>query len=52
MAEAALIRANVREPEPKRRRLPGWAWGLGGVLAGAALVALGTLLEPAAISAR
>ena len=44
MAEAALIRANVREPEPKGRRLPGWAWGLGGVLAGAALVALGTLL--------
>ena len=41
MAEAALIRGNVREPEPKGRRLPGWAWGLGGVLTGAALVARG-----------
>jgi ubiquinone biosynthesis protein len=44
MAEAALIRANAPEPLPERRPLPAWAYGLGGALVGAALVALGTLL--------
>jgi ubiquinone biosynthesis protein len=44
IAEAALIRASTRPPAPVRRRFPGWVYGLGGVLVGAALVALGTLL--------
>ena len=30
MAEAALIRASTPAPAPERRRVPGWAWGLGG----------------------
>ncbi len=43
MAEAALIRANAGPPPPPRK-LPGWVYGLGGALVGAALVAVGTLL--------
>ncbi len=44
MAEAALIRASGPLPELPVRRLPGWVWGVGGALVGAALVALGSLL--------
>lgn len=44
MAEAALIRASAPPPPPDRRRPPGWVYGLGGAMAGAALVALGALL--------
>lgn len=44
MAEAALIRASAPPPQPEHRRIPGWAWGLGGAAVGAALVTLGTLL--------
>ena len=44
MAEAALIRASAAPPEPARSQLPRWAYGLGGALVGAALVALGSLL--------
>ena len=44
MAEAALIRASAPPPPPDRRRPPGWVYGLGGAMVGAALVALGALL--------
>lgn len=44
MAETALTRLNAPPPEPAPRRFPGWACGLAGVLLGAALVALGSLL--------
>ncbi|MCB1369463.1 MAG: 2-polyprenylphenol 6-hydroxylase [Rhodobacteraceae bacterium] len=44
MAEAALIRASAPPPPPDRRRPPGWVYGLGGAMVGAALVALGVLL--------
>jgi ubiquinone biosynthesis protein len=44
MAEAALIRASTPTVVLPPRRTPGWAWGLGGALVGAALVVLGTLL--------
>ena len=44
MAEAALIRANTPEPAERRRALPPWAAAVAGLLLGAALVALGTLL--------
>lgn len=44
MAEAALIRASAPAPEPQGRRVPGWAWALGGAIVGAGLVALGSLL--------
>lgn len=44
MAEAALIRANAGPPPPPPRKLPGWVYGLGGAVVGAALVALGSLL--------
>ena len=44
LAEAALIRANAPPPPPERRGPPGWVYGLGGAVLGAALVALGTLL--------
>jgi ubiquinone biosynthesis protein len=44
MARRALIDRNRPPPPPERRRLPGWVYGLGGALVGAALVALGTLL--------
>ncbi|MCB1401416.1 MAG: 2-polyprenylphenol 6-hydroxylase, partial [Rhodobacteraceae bacterium] len=39
MAEAALIRASAPPPPPDRRRPPGWVYGLGGAMVGAALVA-------------
>ncbi len=44
LAEQALIRANAPREPASRRRYPGWAYGLGGALVGAALVSLGTLL--------
>ena len=44
LVEAALIRANGPAPEPERKRPPGWVYGFGGVILGAALVALGSLL--------
>ena len=44
LAEAALIRANSPPPPPSAAGLPGWVYGLGGALVGAALVALGSLL--------
>ncbi len=44
LAEAALIRANTPPPPPEREGFPGWAYGLGGALLGAALVALGSLI--------
>ncbi len=44
LAEAALIRVNSPAPPPERRRMPGWIYGLGGAVVGAALVALGSLL--------
>jgi ubiquinone biosynthesis protein len=44
MAEAVLIRASTPRERPGRRRPPGWAYALGGVVIGAGLVALGTLL--------
>ncbi len=47
VAEAALIRAGGPEPQPERRRPPGWVYGLGGALLGAALVSLGALIGAA-----
>ena len=44
MAEAALIRLSTPPPPPGRERPRGWVYALGGVVLGAALVALGTLL--------
>jgi ubiquinone biosynthesis protein len=44
IAESALIRFNGPAPPPERRRPAGWVYGLGGAAAGAALVALGSLL--------
>ena len=44
MAEAALVAANTPSPPPERRRMPRWAYALGGALVGAALVVLGSLL--------
>ena len=44
IAEAALIRASTPVVVLPRRRTPGWAWALGGVIVGAALVTLGTQL--------
>jgi ubiquinone biosynthesis protein len=44
LVEGALIRANSPPPPPERQRPPGWVYGLGGALVGAALVALGSLL--------
>jgi ubiquinone biosynthesis protein len=44
MAEAALVRASSPPPLPPRPALPAWAWGIGGAVLGAALVALGSLL--------
>ena len=44
LAEAALIRANTPPTPREREGFPGWAYGLGGALLGAALVALGSLL--------
>jgi ubiquinone biosynthesis protein len=43
MARRALIDRNRPPPPPERRR-PGWVYGLGGAIVGAALVALGSLL--------
>lgn len=44
MAERVLVSFDAPPPEPPRRRLPAWAWALGGAVAGAALVSLGALL--------
>ena len=44
LAEAALIRANAEPPPPSHRGAPRWAWGLGGLALGGALVALGAFL--------
>ena len=45
MAEMALTRASAPPPPPERRRPPGWVYGLGGAAVGAALVALGALID-------
>jgi ubiquinone biosynthesis protein len=44
LAEGLLIRANAPEPPPPRPGPPPWAYALGGVVVGAALVALGAML--------
>jgi ubiquinone biosynthesis protein len=44
MSEALLVRAHADPRPPERPHPPGWVWGIGGALAGAALVALGSLL--------
>jgi ubiquinone biosynthesis protein len=44
LAEAALVRATRGEERRAARAIPGWAYGLGGALLGAGLVALGGLL--------
>ncbi len=44
MAERALIALHAPPPPPERRRPPGWVYGFGGALVGAALVALGVAL--------
>jgi ubiquinone biosynthesis protein len=44
IAEAALIRANAPPAPVRLRRVPSWGYALGGVILGAALVALGSLL--------
>jgi ubiquinone biosynthesis protein len=44
LAEAALVQVNTPSPKNAARAIPGWAWGLGGVVLGAGLVALGALL--------
>jgi ubiquinone biosynthesis protein len=44
LAEAVVMQTNRPEPAPVHRPAPGWAWGVGGLLLGGALVAIGTLL--------
>ncbi|MFQ8430446.1 2-polyprenylphenol 6-hydroxylase [Amaricoccus sp. W119] len=44
LAEAALIRASSEAAVRPRRVIPGWLYGLGGLVVGGALVALGGLL--------
>ena len=44
LVERALVALNAPPPPPPRRRFPGWAYGLAGAAAGAALVALGAAL--------
>lgn len=44
LAETALIRLNTPPETRQSRSVPNWAWGLGGVALGAALVVLGSLI--------
>ncbi|TPE49699.1 2-polyprenylphenol 6-hydroxylase [Amaricoccus solimangrovi] len=44
LAEAALMRVTLAEEKAAARALPGWVYGLGGAMVGAALVALGGML--------
>ncbi len=44
MAEKALMAASNPPAPPERPHIPGWIWGLGGTVAGATLVALGSML--------
>lgn len=44
LAESALIQLNTPAVSTQSSIVPGWAWGLGGMVLGAALLALGSLL--------
>ncbi|MEM8571891.1 MAG: 2-polyprenylphenol 6-hydroxylase [Pseudomonadota bacterium] len=44
LAETAIMQASQPQNNSASRSTPGWAWGIGGALVGAALVGLGTLI--------